>query len=331
MTHRRPLAICSLLAILVGCATPAFAEDLKWTPYSSKEAGFAAEFPNKDVIAEKKPNATHFHASIPGTDTDFRVALTKASAQPNREAALKELKRIRDVAVSSQKAELLNSKEIDVQEYPAIEFEFKKKIDDTTVAIYFMRFILVKDSFYQQLVGYSADKNLTTEKDRFFKSLTFIPAVTPAVPAVVTWTKYTSEEAGFEAEFPNKDVIVEKKPNATHFHVSIPGTDTDFRIAVTKSTAQPDRDAALKELKRIRDVAVNSQKAELLGSKEIAIQGHPAIEFEFKKKVSDTTVAVYYMQFVLVNDTFFQLLVGYPIDNKLTKEKATFFKSFKVL
>lgn len=332
MTQRLPVAICSLLAILMGCATPAFAEDLKWTKYSNTEAGFEAEFPNKDVIARKMPNATHFHASIPGIDTDFRVAINKVMENPTREAALKMLRRIRDEAIAVQKLELLSSKEIDVQEYPAIEFEFKTKISDKTTAIYFTRFILVKDSFVQQQVGYSTNNNLAAEKDRFFKSLRLFPAVAPAAPVETNWTTYTSKTGHFSVEFPNKNVKSTTTGNLVEYWTH--DSENESRFVLTVSPAPklaPSVQKGSLVLFAMRDRNTRGKTAPT-STKEITVGGYPAIEFVIAENYEGKPLQATFRYINSGQMIYEQIVVSRtPQVAGAAKAVERYFSSFKVI
>jgi hypothetical protein len=159
--------LAALVMIAVGGPSPA--AEIKWNSHTSTEGRFTAKFPG-EVKVEKKPNATHVHASPADMDADFRVAYTdRPKADANLEAAFKELARIRVGTCKSQQVEAEDILDYLHDGRPACRFSFTKEIGSTK-AYYQMVFIMDGNRFYQVLYGYAIDAPMKKEGEFFANS-----------------------------------------------------------------------------------------------------------------------------------------------------------------
>jgi hypothetical protein len=172
MAHSIKTMCVAWMAIVLG-ASSSMAQELEWKTYRSEEGRFAARFPGEPQV-DKKPNATHTHASPPGVDADFRIAFTDRDAgEPNLEAAFAELDRIRAKTCEAQGVKAENELSFLYGKLPACQFEFTKQVGEVK-AFYRMRFIFDGKRFYQVLYGYETTKPLEKEGEQFYKSFKIV-------------------------------------------------------------------------------------------------------------------------------------------------------------
>jgi hypothetical protein len=167
-----------VLLVLPLLASAALAEDGKpeWTTFQSEKWQFIAKFPS-EVQIDKRPSATHFHAAIPGTDTDFRIGATEVPPEnvPEGADAQREfLRGIRDKSVENLKGEIANPRDLTIAGQPGIAFELRIELGETK-AEYSCRYLIHDRNFFQVMTGRPLDQDISAAADVFFKSFRLVP------------------------------------------------------------------------------------------------------------------------------------------------------------
>ena len=159
----RPLALPIFLPLLIltlfsGC-------DSNWHVLRSNQWRFSAKFPGQ---VSEESHATFGEFQAVTKQATFRITSTKVSPLPAKEA-LAELVAMRDGSADSLHATLAESKNIDVQGEPAIEFtliftvEGKESVSHT-------RYVRCGNRFHQLIVVAGADADIKEEVRKFFDS-----------------------------------------------------------------------------------------------------------------------------------------------------------------
>jgi len=146
----------------------------EWTRHEAKDALFSAEFPQKEITVDEKPNATHYATTLPGTDTDFRVGVTPLEDVPaTPEDVLAKLTSVRDETASLHNATLTNKQEIEDDGYKGIQFDMQLNVDGQELTLT-CRYFIANRRFYQVLVGHLNSHDISAEKRRFLESFTIL-------------------------------------------------------------------------------------------------------------------------------------------------------------
>ena len=160
----------SLLALLllVGCSSgrSGSSSPRNWQAFASEKGKFSAEFPFP-VKVEEVGDTTFFQAS--GGDANFRISYSPVRFIESKEAALRELRRIRDGTADSLNATMNDARNVDFHGCPGIEFTLTFTSDGAKFQAH-SRSIRCGNRYYEQIVTLPAGKNADTNVRRFFDS-----------------------------------------------------------------------------------------------------------------------------------------------------------------
>lgn len=158
---------------------------------------------------------------------------------------------------------------------------------------------------------------------------------TPSTPAPAsppaamnfTWTKYADSEAGFEIEFPEKNVEINLIPVGKKYEVQISGTQVTFEVQYMMFQRKP---LTSENLKRVSDDTIAHFQGQLITRKDISAAGCPGIQTEYTRVAFGKTV-LHTTREILTNDRVYMFEVARLKDSGLTQETDRFFNSFHLL
>lgn len=104
-----------------------------------------------------------------GDDADFRITCSSVPLLKGKEAALRELRSMREGAAKSLNASIEEARNTEVQGQPAIEFTFSFSIDGRNMVSH-SRYVRFPKCFYQQIVTVPVGTNVEEDVRRFWES-----------------------------------------------------------------------------------------------------------------------------------------------------------------
>jgi len=140
-----------------------------------------------------------------------------------------------------------------------------------------------------------------------------------------SWEGFKSQKWRFAAKFPGK-VSEESHANFAEFQAVT--EQATFRITSTKVSPLPAKEA-LAELVAMRDSSAASLHATLAESKNIHVEGEPAIEFTLRFTAEGEEM-VSHTRYVRCGNRFHQLIVTAIADADVEEEVRKFFDSFRI-
>jgi len=163
ISRRNPAAVLMAMLLLAGCSD---GSGQNWQTFKSPQWKFSARFPG-EVSEEAVTTFAQFQAA--SDDADFRIMCSQVPPlSPKR--AMAELLAMRDGAAESLHATVAESKNIDVQGQPAIEFTLNFSAGGADMVSY-TRYLRCRNLLYQQIVTAPAGTNVEQDIRKFFASL----------------------------------------------------------------------------------------------------------------------------------------------------------------
>jgi hypothetical protein len=140
-----------------------------------------------------------------------------------------------------------------------------------------------------------------------------------------SWEGFKSQKWRFAAKFPSK---VSEESHATFAEFQAVTERATFRLTTAKVSPLPAKEA-LAELVAMRDSSAASLHATLAESKNLQVQGEPAIEFTLSFAVEGEEM-VSHTRYVRCGNRFHQLIVTAIADEEMEGDVHKFFDSFRV-
>ena len=140
-----------------------------------------------------------------------------------------------------------------------------------------------------------------------------------------SWESFKSQKWRFAAKFPGK---VREESQTTFAEFQAVNEKATFRITSTKVSPLPAKEA-MAELVAMRDSSAASLHATLAESKNIHVQGEPAIEFTLQFTMEGEEM-VSHTRYVRCGNRFHQVIVTAIADANLEGDVRKFFDSFQV-
>ena len=155
-------AVVVAMLLLAGCSD---GSGTNWQAFKSQQWKFSAKFPG-EVSEEAVTTFAQFQAA--SDDADFRIMCSQVPPlSPTRAKA--ELLAMRDGAAKSLHATVAESKNIDVQGQPAVEFTLEFSADGADMVSY-TRYVRCRNFLYQQIVTAPAGTDVEQDIRKFFES-----------------------------------------------------------------------------------------------------------------------------------------------------------------
>jgi hypothetical protein len=158
------MAVLLAIFCLAGCSETSSANN--WREFKSEKAKFSAQFPGK-VHVDDAGTIAQFEAA--GQETNFRVTCSQVPLLKEKEAALRELRTMRDGAAKDMQATVEESRDADFQGHPGIEFTLAFAIDGVKMVSH-SRYVRCQDRFYQVIVTAPGGTNAEQDVRKFLGS-----------------------------------------------------------------------------------------------------------------------------------------------------------------